>query len=81
MEQGRGGKTISVSDRASWQPGDIICYTYGKGNKTVRHVALYLGNGKMIHALSEKHGTIVHDVDFYEKWDTKTNLYTVKRYY
>lgn len=80
-EQGRGGKTISVSDRASWQPGDIICYTYGKGNKTVRHVALYLGNGKMIHALSEKHDTIVHDVDFYEKWDTKTNLYTVKRYY
>ena len=80
-EQGRGGKTISVSDRASWQPGDIICYTYGKGSKTVRHVALYLGNGKMIHALSEKHDTIVHDVDFYEKWDTKTNLYTVKRYY
>ena len=80
-EQGRGGKTISVSDRASWQPGDIICYTYGKGSKTVRHVALYLGNGKMIHALSEKHDTIVHDVDFYEKWDSKTNLYTVKRYY
>ena len=80
-EQGRGGKTVSVSDRASWQPGDIICYTYGKGNKTVRHVALYLGNGKMIHALSEKHDTIVHDVDFYEKWDSKTNIYTVKRYY
>ncbi len=80
-EQGRGGKTVSVSDRASWQPGDILCYTYGKGNKTVRHVALYLGNGKMIHALSEKHDTIVHDVDFYEKWDSKTNLYTVKRYY
>lgn len=80
-EQGRGGRTISVSDRASWQPGDIICYTYGKGSKTVRHVALYLGNGKMIHALSEKHDTIVHDVDFYEKWDSKTNIYTVKRYY
>lgn len=80
-EQGRGGKTVSVSDRASWQPGDVLCYTYGKGSKTVRHVALYLGNGKMIHALSEKHDTIIHDVDFYETWDSKTNLYTVKRYY
>ncbi len=80
-EQGRGGKTISVSDRASWQPGDILCYTYGKGSKTVRHVALYLGNGKMIHALSEKHDTLIQDVDYYETWDPKTRLYTVKRYY
>lgn len=80
-EQGRGGKTVSVSDRASWQPGDILCYTKGSGSKTVTHVALYLGNGKMIHALSEKHDTIVHDVDFYETWDSHTKLYTVKRYY
>lgn len=80
-EQGRGGKTVSVSDRASWQPGDILCYTKGKGSKTVTHVALYLGNGKMIHALSEKHDTIIQDVDFYETWDSKTRLYTVKRYY
>ena len=80
-EQGRGGKTISLTDRASWRPGDILCYTYGKGSKTVRHVALYLGNGKMIHALSEKHDTLIQDVDFYETWDSKTRLYTVKRYY
>ena len=80
-EQGRGGKTVSVSDRASWQPGDILCYTKGSGSKTVTHVALYLGNGKIIHALSEKHDTIIHDVDFYEKWDSHTKLYTVKRYY
>lgn len=80
-EQGRGGKTVSVSDRASWQPGDILCYTKGGGSKTVTHVALYLGNGKMIHALSEKHDTIIHDVNFYETWDSHTKLYTVKRYY
>ena len=35
----------------------------------------------MIHAMSEKHDTVVHDVDFYEQWDAKTKLYTVKRYY
>lgn len=80
-EQSRGGKTVSVSDRASWQPGDILCYTKGGRSKTVTHVALYLGNGKMIHALSEKHDTIIHDVDFYETWDSHTKLYTVKRYY
>lgn len=80
-EQGRGGKTVSVSDRASWQPGDILCYTKGSGSKTVTHVALYLGNGKLMHALSEKHDTMIQDVDFYETWDSKTKLYTVKRYY
>lgn len=80
-EQGRGGKTVSVSDRASWQPGDILCYTKGGSSNNVTHVALYLGNGKMIHALSEKHDTIIQDVDFYETWDSHTKLYTVKRYY
>lgn len=80
-QQGRGGKTVSVSDRSSWKPGDILCYTKGKGSKTVTHVALYLGNGKMMHALSEKHDTLIQDVDFYETWDSKTRLYTVKRYF
>ncbi len=80
-QQGAGGKTVSVSDRSSWQPGDILCYTKGKGSTTVTHVALYLGNGKMMHALSTKYDTLIQDVDFYETWDSKTRLYTVKRYF
>lgn len=79
--QGSGGKSISVSDRAAWQPGDILCYTYKGPDSTIRHVALYLGSGKIIHALGEKYDTIIQDVDYYEGWDQKTTLRSVKRYY
>ncbi len=79
--QGNGGTSISVSDRASWKPGDILCYTYRGGGSTIRHVALYLGNGKMMHALNEKYDTIIQDVDYYERWDPKTSLRSVKRYH
>ena len=36
-------------------------------------MALYIGNNQIIHALSPKYGTIIHDVDYYEKWD-RSNL-------
>ena len=42
-------------------------------------MANYLGNGQMIHALSDKYDTIVHDVDYYERWDRATSLISVKR--
>ena len=39
------GKKVSASDL---QPGDIICYS--------GHVALYIGDGKIVHAASKKSG-------------------------
>ena len=51
-------------------------YTEGGG---VSHVAIYLGNGQLIHALSEKYDTLVQDVDYYERWDRATALIAVKR--
>lgn len=76
--QGAGGKTISKTDRSQWIPGDILCYTEGGG---VSHVALYLGDGKIMHALSTKYDTVIHDVDYYEKWDKATTLHSVKRWH
>lgn len=76
--QAAGGKTISKNDRSQWMPGDILCYL--EGGK-VGHVALYIGNGKIMHALNEKYGTLIQDVDYYEKWDRATSLYCVKRWY
>lgn len=70
------GKTISKNDRSAWQPGDLLFYTEGG---RVSHVAIYLGNGQLIHALSEKYDTLIHDVDYYEKWDRATSLMGVKR--
>lgn len=74
--QASSGASVSVSDRSSWKAGDILCY---KNNGSYNHVAIYLGNGQMIHALNSKYGTFVQNVDTYEGWDDN-NLAAVKRY-
>ncbi len=74
--QYRKGISINMNDRSTWKTGDLLFYTEGAGPS---HVAIYLGNGQMIHALSPKYGTIIHDVDYYEKWDRATSLIAVKR--
>ncbi len=76
-QQGASGVYISKSNRAAWKPGDILCY---RSDGRVSHVALYLGNGKIMHSLSKKWGTIIQDVDYYEWWDSKTKLSHVRRY-
>lgn len=77
-EQAGGGKAVSKNDRSSWKPGDLLFY---KENGKVSHVAIYLGDGQMIHALSSKYDTLIQDVDYYETWDKKTSLYSVRRYF
>lgn len=42
------------------QPGDILIWGYGPGVAT--HSAIYVGNGKMIHATNPRQGVIVSDV-------------------
>lgn len=77
-EQAGGGKSVSKNDRSSWKPGDLLFY---KENGKISHVAIYLGNGQMIHALNSKYDTLVQDVDYYEVWDKKTTLCSVRRYF
>lgn len=78
VSQGNGGASVSVGDRSQWQPGDILAYSDGSG---VSHVALYLGNGQLMHALNEKYGTVIQGVDYYENWDSGNRLVAVKRYH
>lgn len=75
-EQVGRGTTVSKNDRSAWKPGDLLFY---KENGRVSHVAVYLGDGQMIHALNSKYDTLIQGVDYYEKWDPKTSLYCVKR--
>lgn len=70
------GSSVSKNNRTEWKPGDLLFY---KEAGRVSHVAIYLGNGQMIHALSSKHDTLIQGVDYYEKWDTRTSLYCIKR--
>lgn len=77
-EQAGRGTAVSKNDRSAWKPGDLLFY---KENGRISHVAIYLGDGQMIHALSSKYDTLIQGVDYYEKWDSKTSLYCVRRYF
>lgn len=48
--QASQGKSISAEEM---QPGDLIFY--GKG-KSINHVAMYIGDGRIVHASTEKTG-------------------------
>lgn len=50
-EQARTGRAIKSSEM---RPGDLIFYTNSKG--TVNHVAMYIGNGQIVHAASRRSG-------------------------
>lgn len=76
-QQAKGGKAISMGNMSLWKPGDLLIYASGG---SINHVALYLGNGQLMHALSSKYGTIIQDVYYYEKWDKKNTLVAVRRY-
>ena len=43
-------------------PGDIICYT--SNGKSCTHVALYIGDGQIIHAANSKKGIITNEADY-----------------
>ena len=54
------GGAVSYSDIL---PGDIINWGYSNGVST--HSALYVGNGKMIHAANPSMGVIISDVGYW----------------
>ena len=58
--QSRMGRVVKSSEM---RPGDIICYASGK---KINHVALYIGNGKIVHASTEKTGIKV------SRWNYRT---------
>ena len=47
--QAVGGVNIDKNNRNLWKPGDILVYQSGSG---FSHVALYLGDGMLMHALN-----------------------------
>lgn len=46
----------AVDGLANAQPGDLVCYS--------GHVALYIGNGQIVHASNKKTGIVVSDVNY-----------------
>lgn len=56
--QANSGTTIKVSEA---KPGDLIFYAKGK---TINHVAIYIGNGQVVHASSPKTGIKISNVSY-----------------
>ncbi len=65
--QSQMGTKISLSEA---KPGDLVFYTSGG---TVNHVALYIGNGQVVHASNPSTGIRVSDVSY-------RSVYTVRRF-
>ena len=53
------GYGVSLSEA---QPGDIICYT--SNGKTCTHVAIYIGDGQIVHAANKKKGITIGQADY-----------------
>lgn len=57
-DQAANGKTIAVS---AVQPGDLLFYSSGS---YINHVAMYIGNGKIIHAASRRSGICIANYNY-----------------
>ncbi|MCC8060972.1 MAG: SH3 domain-containing protein [Clostridiales bacterium] len=63
-EQAKSGKAINSSQM---KPGDLIFYTNSAG--VVDHVAMYIGNGQVVHAASKRSGIRI------STWNYRTPKY------
>lgn len=63
-EQAKSGRSITSSQM---RPGDLIFYTNSSG--TVNHVAMYIGNGQIVHAASRRSGIRI------STWNYRTPKY------
>ena len=77
-DQATGGIAISKKDKSLWKSVDILLYA--DKSVSISHVALYLGDGMLMHALNSKYGTLIQGVDYYETWDKGNSLVGVRRY-
>ncbi len=57
-DQAAGGTKISISEL---QPGDLLFYAKGS---TINHVALYIGNGQVVHASSPSTGIRISNYNY-----------------
>jgi uncharacterized protein YraI len=57
-QQANGGRRVSINNM---QPGDLIFY---RKNGVVNHVAMYIGNGKVIGAASRKEGINIKNYNY-----------------
>lgn len=68
-EQAKTGRSISSSEM---RPGDLIYYANSGG--TVNHVAMYIGNGQVVHAASTRSGIRISTWNYRQPKTIRTYL-------
>lgn len=58
-EMSKSGKKVT---RSTIQPGDLVFY--GNKSGTVDHVAMYIGNGKVVHESGRREGCKISNMDY-----------------
>lgn len=69
-DQAKFGKKVSESDL---KPGDFIFYANSRG--VVNHVAMYIGNGKIVQAANERQGIITSSYKYREIYCIRRIVY------
>lgn len=54
------GRSISIEEI---QPGDIVCFS-SNGGRSCTHVALYIGDGQIVHSVNSRRGVQVTSIQF-----------------
>ena len=62
-EQAQQGREVSIDEA---KPGDLVFYSNGS---RVNHVAIYIGDGRVVHASNERNGIMV------SRWDYRTPVH------
>lgn len=54
-------KNAMIINKKELKPGDLIFYSYKKNGefRNISHVAIYVGNGKMVHAANPDRGVVM----------------------
>lgn len=53
-------------ERADLRPGDLVFFFYGQDEQRIRHVALYIGDGRIIHAPETGKTVEIVDMETYD---------------
>ena len=59
--QATQGKQISKDEL---KPGDLVFYGRGSSVSSIYHVAMYIGNGKIIHASNPRSGIKISNMNY-----------------
>lgn len=69
-DQIRDGKKVNLSER---MPGDLLFYTDNRG--VINHVAIYIGNDKIVHAASTRQGIITSQYNYRSVYSVRRIIY------